>query len=574
MLCFHANTFYRYFHRIKTAKALHERYDPFFQEGFEVNRVPVKRTETKQTVDVPYSSIIQANRLLWSSPVHSKYMTKAREPPAPISLGARLFNQTPLARFPVKFSRLCTFHKNGHEFKIGDFCRVRIDGEIDVCRIEKLEYIRWKHKSNHPYPYLKIYFTQLTKASRSFSKTTLRNEYWLELGSWADSTAKDVIDPFSMRIVESGDDYTDWPAKHKDAEGRQTHEGIVRLQRRGSGSRHYKYELYKHPWYKFDYEDDNMETTYISLFIDGFTTGSQSQTTKGVYINWLNADGQVRNREAFIHIAMLIPSGVAEYEALAPVRRDISCLEQGIEMFSWKHQSTVVLQMYVATLALDLVGAYSLLRHGGNRSTLVCPGCLINIKKKLDFKAPLERRRRLTFTDLCVTQIKSVQFKMLAQKTKSGQPARLSQTKDQEIRKSYSVLPTRNPFEGLTLDPHSQYFRCTSHMFLFGMFKKMYRHLVEKCMTPMMRFAIQASFFTVDDPHRTAPRLSAQARDGQTSALSMEEFRRLSLLASSCFDGLLHPELLAHFRQLWFIYSASTGDSLLTDADLHAIQKV
>jgi hypothetical protein len=566
--------------RIKNAKALHRKYDAFYEHGLEKHVVRIEGTKGEKQTVVPYSSVIVASRLLWSSPVHCNYITPSQNSMVrskvkanhelDIRPGCRLFNCTPLAHFPVKVSRVCTFNKKGHEYKIGDFCEVKINRNICVCRIDALSYKRWIHEDlNHPYPYIEVTYSQLVRARRGISNANVdvqSKEYFLVAGSNATSTIDEVMNPFSMRIFERDDPVTDWPISGE--------EGMIRYKRLSQRRGHYRYEPYRHPFYKFDYEEDGKHTTYISLFVDGFTTSSQNQSTTGVYMNWLNADGSVRNCEAFLHPLMLIPPGVDQYEALHAIRRDVKLMEQGLRLFSYQHSAVIDLQLFIALLSLDLMGAYPLLRHGGNKCLMNCCGCLSEITGRLDFEAPLEKPRRVQLTDLCVEQIIEVGVKMVEERAEKDKSLNLPQQTSQLIRQRYGVLPEKNPFEGLTLDPHAQYFRCTSHMILYGLFRHLFRFLWDKWHTPLMRFAVQASLVAVDDPENLAARLQVQRRDGITGSLSMEEVRGLSLLLTSCFDGLLKPELLNHFRQLWSVYSQSTGPNLLTGAELAHVQEV
>jgi hypothetical protein len=571
------------FTRIKTAHALHAKYDCFYEAGLEENVVQATVHEVRKPKIVPYSSIIEANRLLWSSPVHSKYLTPSQDASVRSEVSSdhelqvqpqtTLFNCTPLAHFPVKFSRLCSFNVLGHEFRIGDFCRVKFKNDIGVCRIDKLQYKRWDHyDKDHPYPYLEICYTQCQKARNIYSRKArkvLKNEYFLEARSEATSTIDEVIGTFSMRVTESADVPTDWPSSGE--------EGIIRYSRIPIGSRgqrKFRYEQYRHPLHQFDYEEDGKRTTYISLFVDGFTSGSQKQSSTGVYMNWLNAQGHVRHREAFIHTLMLVPPCVDQYDALSPLRRDVKLMENGIQLYSHHHRATVVLQLYIALLSLDLMGAYPLLRHGGNRCEMNCCNCMIRKDGRLDFRTPLQTPRRLQLTDLCIEQVQDVVIEMVDTRVKKNQNTTLPQQTQQRVRSSYGVLQSKNPFEGLTLDPHAQYFRCTSHMILFGLFKHLYRTLWEQWLTPLMRKALEASLSTVHDPQNLAARLKEQGRDGSSSTLSMEEVRGLSMLLTSCFDGLLKADLLKHFRQLWRVYTRSTGRSLLTTAELKEVQQV
>ena len=90
----------------------------------------------------------------------------------------------------------------------------------------------------------------------------LKDEYYLQPGSWASSTVDEVVKPVFLRVVEQGDDCSDWTGRDARFDGILRKE-IKKKRCKNSDRVKLTYAPYRHPFYKLDYEDSTSEYTYI-----------------------------------------------------------------------------------------------------------------------------------------------------------------------------------------------------------------------------------------------------------------------------------------------------------------------
>ncbi len=187
------------------------------------------------------------------------------------------------------------------------------------------------------------------------------------------------------------------------------------------------------------------------------------------------------------NLIMLVPAGCDMYEALAPLRRDMKLLEQGVETRLGK------LHVYPSFLPADLLQKYENCRHLGNTATMNCASCWCDTTERCDTKFDIldvSNTRRREQTNVIIQQLQEEESQLRFAKED------VADRTVAKLRQKYGIQNRPCLYEDVEVDPHMQSPTDPDHLVWFGLVRIVLR-AIKAAMNPAQRheFAIRVADF-------------------------------------------------------------------------------
>jgi hypothetical protein len=470
------------------------------------------------------------------------------------------FSATPLAREPFKFSRDVTAFLSGVEYSVGDFVKYRIDpgrgvrqtsATAGIGRLEFFKHIPGNFDSDDPWPVRVV----VLRVTRKVSRSRFAHEVVLQFST----VEKRFHERFILGKVEVVCNALPRQAIPPGA--------IVLNKSRTQNGSNVTYEPV-HPIFQYKQVLDRQPFLWAIPFQDAFSMKTSRQySVDALLLQWGNVDPRLANKDSFIHTVMAIAPGVSTVEAMKVFRQDVRVLaREGVQVFDCFLGDWVTVKVGLGMLRADLVQVYKQCGHMGNNALKNCPQCTVSKEDRINILYDVQEKRRSKAQTTMIrqqirTELRRAQPSDTENKDDRFNIGEYKQHIYNEIRKKYGINLGKSLYHGLDVDAHKQSVRDSSHLFLYGILKRLLSYFYKQVLKPKGRaqFLARVKAFPWSNTSLFVRVLNSASTSKFSSSMSMEAWKQYAMVCLTCLDGLIDRGLLKHFTATWFFYLDSTS---------------